>query len=214
MKDVSSIALKRYDICVPAMDMMPTPFVASFLCMKRVGASRASFICNSLVYDARNKLAEDAIKTGADYVLWLDSDMQFAPDLMERLAGHMDNGIDYVSGLYFKRRFPVIPLIYDKVEIVDDDGKTKGVTQTYADYPRDSLFEIAGSGFGAVMTSTKLLKEVTDAYGAPFDPIPSVLGEDLAFCWRAKQLGYKLFCDSSIKVHHIGQFAYGEEHYQ
>ena len=43
------------------------------------------FHVGSLVYDSRNKLAERAINSTADYVLWLDSDMTFMPDTLDMM---------------------------------------------------------------------------------------------------------------------------------
>ena len=199
----------RYMIACPCMDTMPTPTVASLITMKRVGAFRHSFLCNSLVYDARNMLAAEAIATKADRILWIDSDMMFPSDMMECMAADLDNGLDFVSALFFRRKLPTSPCIYKKVDILDG----KGVSRAYIDYPRDKLFSIEGSGFGAVMMTRKLLKDVFDKYERPFDPMPGVLGEDLAFCWRARQCGYDLYCDASIKIGHVGTLIYGEPHF-
>ena len=202
--------MKKYLIAIPCMDMIATPTVASLVAMKRVDASRYSFLANSLVYDARNMLMEEALETGADRVLFIDSDMCFKPDLMERLASDMDeHNIDFVTGLYFKRRFPTVPAIYKEVSIVEDKGKT----ELYEDYPRDSIFEIEGCGFGSVMVSANLLESLSVAYGKPFLPYPGMLGEDLSFCYRVKKLGAKMYCDSSITVGHVGQFIYSEQEY-
>lgn len=201
---------KKYMIAIPAMDTMPTATVASLMSLKRIGANRCSFLCNSLVYDARNMLVQEAIDTGADRVLFIDSDMFFMPDLMERLAARMDEGLDFVCGLYFRRKIPTTPCIYSNVHIINNAGKT----QVYTDYPKDSLFKIAGCGFGAVMVSTKLLKHVQDELCKPFLPYSGALGEDLSFCYRAHNLlGYDLWCDSSIKVGHVGQMIYTEDYY-
>lgn len=203
--------LKKYLIAVPCMSTMLTPFVSALVRMQRVGASKVSFVTNSLVFDARNKLAAEALDDEADRILWLDSDMGFSIDLMQRLAEGMDSGLDFVCGIYVKRQLPTSPCIYSK--IVRDDDHPNGLAWVYTDYPKNQLFEIGGSGFGAVMMSTKMLKDVYDTYGQPFNPIPGGLGEDLAFCWRAKQLGYKLYCDSRIKVDHIGLYPYSEANY-
>lgn len=206
--------LKTCLIAVPCFDMMHTRFVASLVSMNRVGASRCSFLSNSLVYDARNMLAAEAIDTGADRILWLDSDMSFDVDLMQRLSADMDTGLDFVTGIYFKRKLPTSPCFYKSAEIESASDGVKGRVEAFSDYPKDSLFEVEGAGFGAVMVSTQMVKDVYDTYGYPFAPLPGVLGEDLAFCWRARQLGYKLWADSRIKVKHIGSFAIGEEHYK
>lgn len=195
----------KYLIAIPCMDAMPTPFVAALTAMKRVGLTRHSFLANSLVYDARNMLAQEAIDTGVDRVLFLDSDMFFQPDMMERMAADLDTGIDFVTGISVKRRFPTMPCIYKDVGI--------GHTEVYEDYPQDKLFQIAGCGFGAVMMNVSMLNDIWDKYGKPFLPIPGELGEDLTFCYRAQLSGYKLWCDSKIKVAHIGQFFYSESHW-
>ncbi len=39
-------------------------------------------------------------------------------------------------------------------------------------------------------------------------------GEDIRFCWRVKQLGVPMYCDSRIKVGHVGLCTITEEIYQ
>lgn len=191
-------------IAIPCMDMVAAPFAYSLARMRRVGLTKLSMMSNSLVHMARNMLAAEAVDTDCDRVLWLDSDIQFTPDLMEKLSAHMDDGLDYVSGLVFKRRFPTVPILFSRL---DEEG-----ADVYTEYPRDRLFPVAGSGFGAVMTSTKMLREVFETFGSPFNLL-GVHGEDASFCIRAQNLGYKLYCDSRIKVGHCGQFVFGEEYY-
>lgn len=196
-------------IAIPAMETVATRFMMSLVCMKRIGASRVSVVSDSLVYHARNILAAEAIDDGCDQVLWLDSDMVFMPDIMEQLHRDINAGVEnttetveYVSALFFKRRLPTEPVIY------------KNPGRLYLDYPNDALFPIAGSGFGAVMTTTKLLKDIYDRFGPPFNPLPDGTGEDVAFCRRARELGYTLWCDSRIKVSHVGSIPIGEKHYR
>lgn len=200
---------KKYLIAVPCLDNVPVAFVAALTALKRIGPTKHSFLSNSLVYDARNALAKEAIDTGADRILFIDSDMYFQPDMMERMAQDLDKGADMVSGICVTRRFPTQPCIYKTVDIFDGDI-LKGKTEVYTDYPKDSLFPIAGCGFGAVMMNTNVLKAVYEMYSEPFNPIPGILGEDLSFCYRARDCGFKLFCDSRIKVGHVGTFIYTE----
>lgn len=202
---------KKYMIAIPCMDMVATQFASSLAVMRRVGANKVVFLSNSMIYDARNMLAAEALDTGADRVLWLDSDMVFQPDLMERLAEDLDAGIDFVCAPYVKRKLPTTPIIFKRAEIIDVNGKKTRDAEVYTDYPKDEVFEIDGCGFGAVMMSTYILKAVADTFGAPFDPMPGIYGEDLSFCWRARELGYALYCDSRIKVGHIGQYIFTEK---
>lgn len=199
-------------IAIPCFDTVYTDFMLSLMNIQRVGDVRCQVIKSSLIYDARNRLAEQAIKGEYDYVLWLDSDMLFDPDLMVRMIQHMEDGYEYVSGLYFKRQYPTEPVVFKTVS-QEMDGKelvTKAIP--YRDYPKDTIFPVDASGFGAVMMSVNLLKRVKDTFGLPFSPRLG-LGEDLSFCWRAKQIGAELFCDSRIKLKHIGYIAYSEGTY-
>ena len=45
---------------------------------------------------------------------------------------------------------------------------------------------------------------VFSKFGYMFTPIGNV-GEDIAFCWRARQCGYKILADPSISLGHVGQ---------
>ena len=189
-------------IAVPALDMMPTQTAYCMLTMKKDCPSRFSFIVRASCHDARNMLAREAIDSGADRVLWIDSDMVFDDDIMIRLGEDLDAGWDMVAGIYFRREVPTSPLVYSSIE--------KSHAEVWKDYPMDQLFPCAGYGFGAVMMTTELLKRVGDYAFTPFDH----LSEDLSFCKRAETVGAKIACDSRIKVGHVGQIVIGEQLYK
>lgn len=191
-------------IAVPALDTMPTQTAYCMLTMKRDCPSRFSFIVRASCHDARNLLAREAIDSGVDRVLWIDSDMVFGDDLMLRLGEDLDKGYDMVGGIYFRRELPTSPLVYNYI-----DGET-GKVEVWKDYPRDQLFQCAGFGFGAVMMTTELLKRVGDYAFTPFNH----LSEDLSFCARALDAGARIACDSRVKVGHVGQMVIGEQLYK
>ena len=147
-------------ICIPCMDMVHTEFMKSLLGMRRVGDTKYTISCSSLIYDARNNMARRAVREGFDRVLWLDSDMSFEPDLMERLSARLDEGLEYVSGLYFTRKAPVRPVLYKECGYYEKDGEVSPVAIWYDDYPRESLFKVEATGFGGVMMTTALIEKV------------------------------------------------------
>lgn len=201
-------------VAIPCMSKVDTDFMMSMLRLRRIHDTHYSTSVASLIYDSRNAFAARAITEGYDRVLFIDSDMIFEPDLLKRLSDDMDTGLDYVSGLFFTRRSPVKPMIYKTLDVSKaEDGTPMAVTETYTDYPRDALFEIQGSGFGAVLINTDLMRKVWDKYGPSFMPVPT-LGEDLAFCYRARSLGAKLYCDSRVKLGHIGTVVFDEKLYE
>ena len=186
-------------IGIPAMSWVYTDFMQSMLALDKPDAGMM-IQKNSLIYDARNNIAGAAISNHVDRVLWLDSDMVFGADMLNRLNADMDeNGLDYVCGYYTGRKPGAMPCIYRSLEWSNESGAK---ATPIGECP-EGLFEVAGSGFGAVLIKTELLKAVADIYGPPFLPMP-YMGEDLAFCWRVKQIGRKMWCDGRVKIGHIG----------
>lgn len=201
-------------IAIPCMDMVPTLFATSLINLRKAADTHYAVHANSMIYDSRNTFAAKAITGGYDRVLWLDSDMTFEPDLLERLNDDMDeHDLDFVSGIFFKRHLPTGPCIYRDLRYgPKDDGTLSAEAIQYRDYPKDALFETKGAGFGAVLVKTDLMRAVWEKYGPPFQPMVQ-MGEDLSFCWRVTQIGRKMWCDSRVKVGHVGEFVYDEDVY-
>ena len=196
-------------IAIPCMNSVPTEFVMSLIKLKPIGEMDVMMTKGSLIYDARNKLGETAVERGCERILWLDSDMQFKPDTLKCLSDDLDEGKEFVTGLYFKRKWPTSPTIFKRM-IEDENGK-KGF-EPYSDYPRNQVFEIAACGFGAVLMNTAVFRRVSERYPKPFTP-QTELGEDLTFCKHMISLGIPMYCDSRVKLGHLGTMAYGEQHY-
>ena len=192
-------------IAIPCMDTVQTLFFASYLKLKKPEDQETvtAVTTSSLIYEARNTLARLAVNGGYDRVLWLDSDMTFQPDLLTRFHADLDEGKEMVCGIFFTRKRPVRPVIYDRLEDIGPDGELVNVSHVLEDYPREETFPVAGCGFGAVMMTTDLIKRVGDRFGPPFTPYQTH-GEDFSFCIRARMLGAGIWCDSRIKVGHAG----------
>lgn len=198
--------MDRILIAIPSMDTVSVHFCRSLVCLNKLEACSVSFVINSLIYSSRNELARQAIEGGYEYVLWLDSDMVFDPDTLCRLMLDLEDGRDIVSGIYFRRVRPFAPVLFSRLEI---EGKTcwsEGV-ETYP----DELFEIAGCGFGCVLMRTAVLREIYETDGPIwFSPIGNV-GEDCAFCIRARAHGHRIWCDPAVKCGHVGHNIITEE---
>lgn len=188
-------------IAIPAMEQMHTWTVQCLEKLRRVGECDTEFIIRMQVDMARNVLAQKACEVGYDRVLWLDSDMTFEPDIMERLSDDLEQ-YDIVTGLYFKRTFPLEPVIYSSI--------AEGKAVTFWDYPQDELFPVAGCGFGGVLMRTEVLRDLSEP---PFLPFLH-LGEDLSFCVRMAEKGIKIACDSRIKMGHMGTIVFSEKLYK
>lgn len=195
-------------IAVPCMDYVAAGFAQSLAMLRKKEECKIAMTTSSLIYESRNRLAEQAVKMEADRILWLDSDMVFCPDILERLSEDLDSGMDMVTGLYFRRTSPYTPVIFSKLDI--EEGRP--MFEDYNDFPKDT-FEVEGCGFGAVLMSTDIIFDVLGKYGTCFSPVAG-FGEDLSFCWRARECGYHIMCDPGVKLGHTGHVTVTEDFYK
>lgn len=200
-------------IAVPCMGSVSTDFFDSIIHLKNDGSNLLALESNSLVYNARAHLTMKAIEVGAEWVMFIDSDMVFEPDVIERL---LDTAIKYeadlVTGLCFKRKYPTSPTICKTVYWSQDPktGELDGGAETYEDYPRDSVFMIEACGLACALVKMSAIQDCANACRmSPYQPLPG-LSEDYSFCFRMKQLGKKMLCDSSVRVGHIGTMIFDE----
>lgn len=201
---------KKVFIAVPCMDQLPARFAQSLAMLQRVGETKVGFEIGSLVYNSRNNLARAAIKEEADWVLWLDSDMTFSPFfLLSAIETCEKNNYDFLTGLYFRRAAPYTPVLFERLEYRDEDQKC---IHTQLMSVPDGIFEVGGCGFGGVLMRTEVIMDVAGKFGRMFDPLPG-MGEDISFCWRARECGYKIYCDSSLKMGHVGYAVITEEYF-
>lgn len=199
-------------IGIPAGATVSTPFFASAIGLKYGNGHSFSYSVKegSLVYQNRNLIAMEAIQGDFTHIIFIDSDMVFEPDTVLKLAEDAKNK-DYVTGVCFKRKIPTEPVILKALEWAQTTEGFKDDVVVYEDYPKDSVFEIMGSGLACCIVSVEMIKHIASAFRqGPFDPLPR-LSEDYAFCWRARQLGYKLWCDGRIKPGHAGIYIFSED---
>lgn len=184
-------------IAIPAMDFMQTEFVKCLMSLtdrlRKDGISFAVRIeAGTLVYMARDKLAKYAIQNGFTRVLWLDSDMVFTDDLLEDLEF---SGMNFVTGIAHGRRKPYLSCLFKSYY-------PEVKRWVYEEYPNNT-FEVEACGVAVCLMDVKILKDVYDRYQTCFTPTVC-LGEDVAFCDRAKKLGYHVYAEPAVKVGHIG----------
>lgn len=196
-------------IAVPCMDHVPTPFCQSLALIQKIGDCTLMMQSGSLVYASRDTLATLSVTKEFDYVLWLDSDMVFKPDTLIRMMDTLQkNDLDILTGLCFRRVPPYTPTLFDKLEM---DGKN--CIHTEFDEIPEELFEVGGCGFAAVLMKTDVFLDVSAKFGAMFTPIGQN-GEDASFCMRARECGYKIFCDPKIVIGHVGNIVVDDVFYR
>jgi FkbM family methyltransferase len=137
-----------------------------------------------------------------DYLFSVDSDIAFAPDTLAKMLAHDK---DIVSGLYIQR----IPGTHT-LEIYEH---TPGGGMSHMPYEKlkgRGLVEVAGCGFGCALVK----KQVFVSVGYPHFKYHSAIdhkdtiSEDVDFCRKALQKGFKVWADTTIKCRHIGSWTF------
>jgi hypothetical protein len=161
----------------------------------------------------RSVMASQALREGYEELMWIDSDVGFDPRDVERLRG---------------RNLPLCCGLYPKKD-------RKGFACCFAPGMENVAFgagggltEILYSGFGFVHTRRAVydrirerfdLKDCNQRFGTPIAPwfLPEVvpdgagswyLPEDYAFCHRAKLCGVPIMADTTIRLSHVGKYAF------
>jgi hypothetical protein len=177
--------------------------------VRRVGGYAA-------IDQGRNQMATDALVDGFEETFWIDSDIGFHPDAVEVIRRH---ALPIAGGIYPQKGTRVLAC------------HVLPGTPRIAFGAGGGLVEIryAGTGFLHVRREVYLaiqerlrLPVCNERFGRPsvpyFWPLPCpsedrhwYLAEDYAFCERARQCGYKVMADTSLRLWHIGSCRYGWE---
>lgn len=142
----------------------------------------------------RNELAREF---EGDWVLMLDTDHQFAPDLLERMLrlARREN-LRFLSGIYQYKFPPHGP--------VAGCWGPDGTLQPLLDWNRDrALIDVSVVGGGCLLifreVFDKIRKELKED---PFSIMPR-LSEDYSFCKRLESIGVPVKLATTIECHHV-----------
>lgn len=159
----------------------------------------SSFISNCLIYDARESLVKHAIENNYDYILMVDSDMVLPPNTLIELLNTLDAGFDLATGLIFKRSYPFQPCFYSKARISEKDGKFIPQLEGIIKWNVGEIYPIEACGMACCLIKVECLKELETPLFYPFPDI----GEDITFCIKFRQKGFKLGLNTNIDVGHL-----------
>lgn len=166
---------------------------------------------NSIVDIARLRQLEHFINNSeAEWFINIDCDELWSKDAITKLV---KNDADIVSAPVHYKNPPYTPnfFLYDR-----------GLNQVMPvlEYINDKPFEVDGVGFGFIAIKRDAALQLYHHYGEKLFKSPRynswgnhVLGEDLSFCYRAKQLGLKIVVDPQVSVAHLSYSPIGRDDY-
>lgn len=162
----------------------------------------------SLVTRARNEMTATFLKTDHSHMCWLDADIEFEPDHVANLW-NMD--ADIAVGCYaMKKPDKQWFAAWKDGALVKDLDQFNGPIEV----------DFAGTGFMLIKREVIVdLARHAENYEGPEGRVPALYmtpihndgfeSEDYHFCRKARERGYKIMMDPSVRLKHWGQFAYG-----
>jgi hypothetical protein len=140
-----------------------------------------------------------------DWLWILGDDHQFEPDILRLLLTRMyDRDLDVLAPLCLMRAYPFAPVIYDErneegFHPLDLSGVDRG----------QPLVEVAGAGTAGMLIRYRVLAAMGDpvfrhgSVKGREGEITEALAEDLVFCDEARDYGFKIHADLSVKLGHV-----------
>ncbi len=142
---------------------------------------------------ARNHLATRFL---GDWLLMLDTDHSFEPDLLIRMMDRMTRyNLDVLTGLYRFKAPPCTPVLYAR-------DPASNLIKPIIEHPKDVVFQVTAAGAGCLLVRRKVFDVIWDTQEQPFDRMDG-LSEDHSFFRRIEKLGIKAYCDPRIECHHL-----------
>lgn len=157
------------------------------------------------IASARNAVVRTflADKPKAEWLLMLDTDMVFEPDLLDHLISVADrDDRPIVSALAFGGGYgeTIFPTMY---------RMGYAGLKVMETFPPDELVAVDGTGAACLLLHRDALVKVGQAYAPPYPWFVEAesngmeIGEDLAFCIRARRCGLPIYVHTGIQVGHV-----------
>lgn len=193
--------MKELTIGIPLYNNMP---IQSFLSILRLLKNlkepyEVIYTYNYPVEIARNTIVERFLKRDSDHLIFIDSDNIFPDDMFAKLFNMILLKADIATGISFKKAYPFYPTIYQR------HGE---IFKPITDYQRDSIIDIDACGMACCMIKREVFEKMEfpwyEVVIHDFTEDEGIMGEDLCFCKKAKQMGFNIMADTGLVIPHIG----------
>lgn len=174
--------------------MVPAAFFHSFIMMERPKFVYLS-ASNGPVDEMRNRLVEQAQASGCSHLIMMDTDMIYHKKTITRL---LSLRLPVVGALCYRRYPPFDPIMY-RGKINEYEGITE--------WEKDGLVEVDATGTGCIMFDMRVFDRIDPPWFRfeqnPDQEVGGVIGEDIGFCSRLREVGYQIFVDTSVPAGHL-----------
>ena len=158
----------------------------------------------------REHIAEQAVKAGSDYLMFIDSDMVFPPDAINILISRDKPviGADYNYKYPPKMSVTNIDPTKLKPEYMVEDSRWPGYKFLNPNHKPDKPFEVRAVGTGFMLIKTEVFQKIKKPWFWYDRKDGHFVGEDAWFCDQVKKAGFSVWCDPTIPIEHIGTARY------
>ena len=185
----------------PTRGFVPIEWADGFRALRVPRKTRFYTGNHGVIDSCRNDACQIMLDTKADKLLFLDDDTIPPADGYERLEKCLANGADIASGLYWRRRPPLL-IVPQKMQ----DNNTPGLL---SELPKDSVLMLDRAGCGFLLIARKVIetlkwpwfKYTQDNRDLPVEDRKS---EDFYFCDNARKAGLTLVVDTGCVCQHCG----------
>lgn len=187
---------------------------------------------------ARNTAAASFLSSDSDWLLWIDTDIGFEQDAVEKLLEVADpvtapivGGLCFIEGDYshdFRGglRSSLAPTLYDWAWVEPKSGMPGAYKMlTRQDWTPGEVTRVGATGCGMLLTHRSVYEKIAAwsmEQGAPahiwFERIPGpdgeLCGEDVSFCLRAHQVDVPVVVHTGVTTTHQKSAWYGVDDYR
>lgn len=182
-------------VCTPTRDTLLAGFTFDLVELVKYTPEASFYLAQgSILPNLRALLARTAMQNNATHVLFIDSDMRFPKDTVERLAKHNKP----VIGANCSQRTQVQTTARKNDEFVNSKGQ-RGIE------------EVESVGMGVTLINMSVFRQLKEPwFSMPWDGKKHV-GEDVFFCKFAREHGFQIFIDHDLShdVKHAGLIEFG-----
>lgn len=148
---------------------------------------------------ARNTLVRRSLENGSEWILFLDDDQVFQPNLLRNLLSHEK---DIVSALYLRRAGGHAPVAFSHR---NDAGLYEAIDLTQL--PGEGLLKVHATGAGGLLIRSEVFRAISDepdwfehgrVHGTDWNA-----AEDIIFCEKANAAGFDVYLDLGSPIGHM-----------
>lgn len=146
----------------------------------------------------RNQLVENML---GDWLLMLDTDHVFKPDLLERLMRVKKKyNAQVISGIYCYKFPPHQPVL----NMWKETEKKEVSAVPIMNWDRDvDILQVGTTPGGCLLVDKEVFQKILSTFNTNPFSIQQGLSEDYSFCFRCKQLGIPVYVAPQVECHHM-----------